>query len=130
MQYLDLIKEFALKPIKNDKQLEKATIILDGLFMKGSNRSIDEQNYMDILCLIVEDYEEKHYPMPNVSDKDMLKHLIEAKGVRQVDVANATNISSGTISQILSGKRKISRNHMTKLAKYFNVKPSVFLEDT
>ena len=62
----------------------------------------------------------------DLSDAEMLKHLIEAKNVTQVEVARATGIAESTISELLAGKRKLSRAHIGKLAKYFHVSPSLF----
>ena len=82
---------------------------------------------MDVLSDIVERYEDEHLPIPDVSASDMLRHLIEAKGVAQHTVAAATGISNSTISALLSGKREMTRKHLEKLGTYFCVDPAVFL---
>jgi HTH-type transcriptional regulator/antitoxin HigA len=64
--------------------------------------------------------------MPVVSDANMLRHLIEAKGVTQAETASAAGIAISTISEVLSGRRKLTRAHIGKLAQYFNVEPNVF----
>ena len=64
--------------------------------------------------------------MAPVSDAEMLRHLIEAKGVSQTEVADATGIAVSTISEVLQGKRTLNRGHIGKLAKYFSVPPDVF----
>jgi HTH-type transcriptional regulator/antitoxin HigA len=56
----------------------------------------------------------------------MLAHLIEAKGVRQADVARGTGIAISTVSEVLAGKRQLSRRHIEKLATYFHVGASAF----
>ena len=67
--------------------------------------------------------------MPPVSDAQMLRHLIEAKGVAQVQVARATGIAESTISAVLAGNRRLNRNHIEKLASYFHVGASAFLPE-
>ena len=64
--------------------------------------------------------------MPPVSDAEMLRHLVEAKGITQTEVSRATGIADSTISEVLKGKRSLNRSHIGKLAKYFNVSPDVF----
>ena len=57
------------------------------------------------------------------------RHLIEAKGVSQTDVAQATGLVGSTISEVFTGKRQLSRSHIGKLARYVNVDPGVFALD-
>ena len=64
--------------------------------------------------------------MAPVSDAEMLRHLIEAKGVSQTEISAATGIADSTISEVLKGKRSLNRSHIGKLARYFNVSPDVF----
>ena len=64
--------------------------------------------------------------MAPVSDAEMLRHLIEAKGVSQTEISSATGIADSTISEILKGRRSLNRSHIGKLARYFNVSPDVF----
>ena len=67
--------------------------------------------------------------MEEVSDADVLEHLIEAKGVTQAEVARRAGIAISTISEVLSGKRSLNRVHIGKLAHYFSVDPGVFSFD-
>ena len=64
--------------------------------------------------------------MPPVSDAELLRHLVEAKGVSQTEVSRATGIADSTISEVLAGKRSLNRAHIGKLATYFKVSPDVF----
>jgi len=75
---------------------------------------------------LIERYESEAHPMAPVSDAEMLRHLIEAKGVLQTVVSKATGITDSTISEALSGKRALNRGHIGKLARYFGVSPDVF----
>ena len=59
----------------------------------------------------------------------MLRHLIEAKGVTQAQVAKDCRIAESTISEVLKGVRKLNRNHIAKLSAYFHVGPGVFFDD-
>ena len=86
----------------------------------------EEQDYLDVLADQVEKYETGRHPLPAVSEADMLRHLIEARGLTQLRLAADTGIAEFTISNILSGKRGMSRKHIEALAGYFKVSPAVF----
>ncbi len=99
----------------------------DQSLLDKDQRDADEEDYLDVLGDLVEKYETSAHPIPPVSDADMLRHLIEAKGVTQAEVAEETGISRSTISEILSGKRTLNRRHIDALAGFFHVSPAVFL---
>jgi HTH-type transcriptional regulator / antitoxin HigA len=124
--YLELVQEFPLRPIRSDSKLDRAIAMIDRLSDRES-LAPEEDDYMDVLCGLVERYETENDPEPTVSAADMLRHLIEAKGVNQAKVAEATGINESTISEILTGKREVSRKVMRAFADYFQVDPYIFI---
>ena len=74
---------------------------------------------------LVASYEDDHHAIEPASDADMLRHLMEAKGVTQNQLSQGTEIAKSTISELLSGKKPFSRQIIRKLANYFNVAVSV-----
>jgi HTH-type transcriptional regulator / antitoxin HigA len=125
-RYLEWIRRFPLRPIRSDRELKHALAVIDQL-LDQARLAGEERDYLDVLSTLVENYEGQHRPMPPVSDAEMLRHLVEAKNVTQVQVARATGIAESTISAVLAGNRRLSRNHIEKLARYFHVGPSAFL---
>ncbi len=63
--------------------------------------------------------------MEPASDADMLRHLLDAKGVSQAHLHRETGIAKSSISEVLAGKKPLSRAMMRKLADYFHVDVSV-----
>ncbi len=124
-KYLDLVRQFPLRPIRSERELDRAAKVIDSLIDRPSLNA-DERDYLNVLSDLVEAYEEKRYPMPKVSDARVLRHLIEARGVSQTEVAKATGIANSTISAVLKGVRQLTRDHIGHLAKYFHVDPGVF----
>lgn len=125
-RYLEWIRAFPLRPIRSDRELGAALAVIDRL-LDQKRLLRKEQDYLDVLGSLVEHYEKEQHPMPRVSDAEMLRHLIEAKGVAQVQVARATGIAESTISAVLAGHRRLSRGHIEKLARYFHVGAEAFM---
>jgi HTH-type transcriptional regulator / antitoxin HigA len=123
--YLELVRKFPLRPLRSDEELSLAIKVIDSLIIRG-DLDCGELDYLDILTDIVERYEAEEHPMPPVSDADMLRHLIEARGISQSKLADDVRISMSTISEVLNGKRQLNRNHISALSKYFGVPSSVF----
>jgi HTH-type transcriptional regulator/antitoxin HigA len=126
---LALIRRFPLRPITSEAELDRATAVMNSLL----DRDLDpaEDDYLDVLSDLIERYEDKHHPIPtdDLTDAEMLEHLIEAKGVTQVQAARGAGIAESTISEVLAGKRQLTRSQIQKLAAYFHVSPAVFLPE-
>ena len=124
-RYLDLVRQFPLRPIRSDLELDEAVKIIDSLLSRPSLIP-EEEDYLVVLGDLVKRYESDTHPIAPVSDSEMLSHLIEAKGVSQTEISETTGIAVSTISEILAGKRSLNRSHIGKLARYFKVSPEVF----
>jgi len=127
-RYLDLVEAYPLRPIRSERELSKAIKVVDSLLDRDTLNAAEE-DYLDVLSDLVERYESESQPIDPVSDALMLAHLIEAKDVAQSAVAKATGIVNSTISEVLSGKRTLTRGQIGKLAKFFQVPPGVFAFD-
>ncbi len=122
---MTLVSEFPLRPLRSDDDLHCAIKMIDSLLVRG-DLDPGEQDYLDILTDIVERYETVEHPMPTVSDAAMLRHLIEARGVTQSQLASDVKIPMSTISEVLNGKRRLNRTHIAALSRYFGISSAVF----
>jgi HTH-type transcriptional regulator/antitoxin HigA len=123
--YLELVLRFPLRPVRSEKELSAAVKMVDSL-LDRKDLAAEEEDYLEVLGDLIELYESEAHPIAPVSDMEMLRHLIEAKGVSQAAVSKATGIVDSTISEVLKGKRSLNRGHIGKLARYFRVSPGVF----
>lgn len=124
-RYLALVRQFPLRPIRSERELDAAIEMMNSLIDQDS-RNDAEEDYLDVLSDLVKRYESEEHPMPTVGDSDLLRHLIEAREVSQAVVAAATGMAESTISEVLAGKRGLNRTHIGLLARYFNISPAAF----
>ena len=122
--YLELVLAFPLASIKSDEHLAEAQKVMDRL-LAGGELGDGEEMYLDALSDLVAAYEDAHHAIEPASDADMLRHLMEAKGVTQAQVSRETALAKSTISEVLAGRRPFSRQMIRKLADYFRVDVSV-----
>lgn len=122
--YLECVVAFPLTTLSSDDHLEAAQKVMDRLLAQGK-LDRGQQSYLDALSDLVASYEDQHFPIEPASDADMLRHLLDAKGVSQADLHRQTGISKSSISEVLSGKKPLSRPMIRKLADYFGVDISV-----
>src|SRR3954464_2503561 len=84
--YLALIARFRLRPIRTEEELDSAIQMLDSL-LDRDDLTADETDYLDVLGDLIEAYEREEHPIAPVSDAEMLRHLLEARGVTQAELA-------------------------------------------
>lgn len=122
--YMELVMDFPLASIKSDEHLAEAQRVMDGLLARGTLDE-GEETYLDALSDLVGSYEDEHHAIEPASDADMLRHLMDAKGVSQIQLSRDTGLPKSTISEVLAGKKPLSRQMIRKLADYFLVDVSV-----
>ncbi len=122
--YLKLVMAFPLASIKSTAQLCEAQKVMDRLLASGELNS-GEEMYLEALSDLVASYEDEHHAIEPASDADMLRHLMEAKAVSQARLSRDTAVPKSTISEVLAGKKRFSRQLIRKFADYFEVDASV-----
>ena len=122
--YFRLVTEFPLVSIKSEKQFRAAQAMIDRLLVKGKLDS-GEEAYLEALSDLLAAYEDVHYPIAPANDAEMLKFLMDAKGVDKVALQRQTGVPGPTITEILAGKKALSRSLVQILSDYFQVNPSV-----
>ena len=127
--YMELIARFPLRPLRSDRDLERAAGIANALAIR-EDLTQGETDYLDVLTDMIEKYEAIHYPVQDVSGVELLRFLLGEQGKSQAEVARELGMSPSTISEILSGKRDFGRKYIEAFARYFAVAPSAFLSKT
>lgn len=97
-------------------------VLLDEI---GDNENHPLADVLDYLADQVAAYEDVHHPIQESEPKEVLRLLMDEHGLKQEDLADCAPQSR--ISDILSGRRGISKEIAKKLAKRFNVSAAVFL---
>jgi HTH-type transcriptional regulator / antitoxin HigA len=87
-KYLELIRAFPLRPIRSEKELERAEAVLHRL-SDARSLSAPEQDYLEILGNVIDEYESKALPIEPLPPHQMLAISIESKGVTQTEVSRA-----------------------------------------
>ncbi len=127
-RYWELVRQFPLRPLHSKRMLDQAMKISGHLATYDEGTlSQGEQDYLDTLTVLIEDYQRRHpAELPKVTPLAMLKHLLEQHDMNITDLGSVVG-SQSNASLILSGKRAISKRVMGLLSERFGVAPSVFL---
>ncbi len=122
--YLELVMAFHLASIKSDAHLAEAQTVMDRLLAKGQLND-GEEMYLNALSDLVATYEDAYHSIEPAPDADMLRHLLDTKGISQAQLSKDTGLPKSSISEVLSGKKPFTRPMIQKLAVYFEVDASV-----
>lgn len=124
--YKRLLTEVMPIPIETEEDNERMLAAVDQLMGKGENLSAEEGALLRLLSTLIEDFETKFYQPEDATPLEVLRHLMEERGLKQSDLWELFG-SKGIASEVLSGKRGISKAQAKKLAEYFHVPVSLFI---
>lgn len=87
--------------------------------------SEEEGRLLELLSILIEEYENRAHPLPKAKPHKMLAHLLKERDMKPSDLW--TVLPKSRVSEILNGKRSISKAQARELAKLLRVPIDVFV---
>ena len=112
--------------IESEKENERMIAELERLDTQDRPLTREEEKLAELMTVLVQQFEEKHYPLGHCTPVEALRVLMEDRGLRQTDLISVFG-SSSVASDVLNGKRSISKAHARKLAEFLHVPVSLFI---
>lgn len=111
--------------IRDEQQYDQAIETLDELLdIVTDDETHPLYELLDTLSALVEQYEETHYPAPDVRGVEVLKYLMQEHALAPIDLADIDD--PAIISEILAGRRELNVNQIRALSKHFGISPATF----
>lgn len=127
--YETLLQQFVPRPISSQRAYQRTLNQIDGLIRKAK-RTRAEDDLLELLATLVEQYEiRRGYTVPQLSPRDRLAGLIEARELTQTELSKMSQVPRTSINEILAGRRDISNTNAVRLAKYFGVPAEEFISE-
>jgi HTH-type transcriptional regulator/antitoxin HigA len=111
--------------IHADEECERLTNELERLD-ESERLSREESELAELLTVLIDEYEERRYPIQKASPRRTLHHLMEARSLKQKDLWKVFR-SKGITSEVFHGKRSISKAQARRLAEFFHVSVDLFI---
>ena len=125
-KYNELLVKYQPKLIKTEEDNEKALAIVEEL-MHRPNRSLEENELYELLITLIEKFEQEYYnPSKVTTPHSLLLFLMEQRDIKQSDLIGIIG-SKGVISEVVNGKREISKAQAKALGDYFHVDAGLFI---
>ena len=123
--YAKLLAKSLPRPIRTDEEHQRLTALLLELDERD-DRTPEEDALAEVVTLLIEDFEDRRYPMPRVSPRESLKALMEERGLKHKDIWPVLG-NKGAATEVLGGRRSISKAQAKRLAEFFRVPVDLFL---
>ena len=115
-----------IKVIKTEQDYNQALKRLEIIF----HAEIDspEGDEAEVLSILIEKYEEKHYPIAMPDPIEAIKFKMEQMGMKQKDLAEIVGFTS-RVSEILNRKRKLTLSMIRKLNTALHIPTEVLVQE-
>ena len=125
VEYGELLSRTRPKVIQGEEENEHFIRQLEELVNRGGALNPAEEKLVELLTLLISDFESRNYPIEVSGSLDVIRHLMESNGLRQKDLVDVFGTES-IVSDVLNGKRDLSKDHIKRLSARFGVSPAVF----
>lgn len=125
-EYSTLLSRTLPAVIRSEAENQRYISMLEELDTKGNRMTAAERRMAELLTLLIEDFEEKHYALKASEPVDVLNELMNSNNLKQKDMLDVFSTPS-IVSEVLSGKRQLTTEHIRRLSRRFQVSPEVFI---
>jgi HTH-type transcriptional regulator / antitoxin HigA len=124
-EYARLLSKNLPSVIHSEEQHDALLRQLEKLLEREAELTAAEREFANLLTLLIEDFEDRNYQLPRATPVEMLKFIIDQHGLRQKDLLDVFGTPS-VVSEVLSGKRELNKEHIRRLSDRFAVSPEIF----
>ncbi len=129
--YLKLLDSADVIPkvIETEAEYDRFLVVAEKLMHKRLDRTSEETALLMLVVKLIEDYESIYHNLDDwgkSTPNELLRHIMTASGTRNVDLIGVIG-SSGVVSEVVNGKREISKEQAKSLGKFFQISPGLFI---
>jgi len=126
-RYGRLLARTVPRVIKTEEENERALAIVESLMEKGeANMTPEEDELLELLADLIHNFEEKAYPIPKSEPHQIVAFLLEQRGLAPKDLWPVVG-SKSRVSEILAGKRSMTKEQAKRVAEFFHVGVELFI---
>ena len=114
------------KIIVSEDEYNRTLESIEQMMVRGEELSPEENSLLELLSILVEIYEDSQFPVEPSSPQNILLHLMDARELKQSDLVGVIG-SKGIVSEIVNGKRSISKAQAKALGQFFHASPALFI---
>ncbi|MEG3948149.1 transcriptional regulator [Microcoleus sp. SVA1_A4] len=124
--YTDLLVRYQPKPIATEAENDAAIALACELEHRPA-RSPEEDIFLDLLITLIEKFEAENYPITAGNSASILQHLMDARNLDKSDLIPVLGTET-EVEEIMVNRRAIEIDEARKIADFFQVDLSLFIE--
>lgn len=125
--HLRLANGIVVRAIETEEEYDRMVAAVEHLMDKGEDHlSPEESALLETMAILVQAYDDRQFPLPSVAPNEMLAYLMETSGRTTKELLPVFG-TRGRVSEVLSGKRSISKEQAKKLTSLFKVTVDLFI---
>lgn len=126
LDYAAVLTKYPPKVIHTEAENEYYTSVLYELDERFDSLTEAEKDFAELITLLIEDFEAKHYELPKATPVEALRFLMDQHNLKQKDLLDIFG-SRSVISEVLSGSRELSKEHIRRLTNRFSIPAELLL---
>ncbi len=127
VKYGKLLVKVLPRPITTEREYDQAMKLAGQLMEKAEGKlSPEEGKLLELLGILIEDYDDRRYPIGNHNPVTVLNELMAVRSLTAKDLWPVFG-SKGAASDVLNGRRAVSKSQAKKLAQFFHVTADLFI---
>ena len=125
-KYAGLLAKTLPTIIETEAENDRMLKVAEELMSKGEHLTPEEVELLKLLGHLIQEFEQKFYQPEEATPREVLVELMASNNLKQADIVHIFG-SKGIASEVVNGKREISKANAKALAKFFHVSADVFL---
>lgn len=118
----------SIRTLADEGEYEMALRAVRPYFDEEPDAGTPEAAHFDALCLLIEEYERRHYPIPRAKPVDVLKSVMAANNYTRADLIEIIG-SKARVADLLNGRREMNLDQIRKISRAWHIPPGALVGD-
>jgi HTH-type transcriptional regulator/antitoxin HigA len=118
----------AVRTLADDAEYRLALAAIRPYFEAEPAEGTSEAAHFDALALLIEEYEDRHYPLPKAEPVEVIKAVMAAKNLSRADLVEVLG-SKSRAADLLNGRREINLDQIRKISRAWGISAGALIGD-
>lgn len=118
----------SIRTLANEEEYQAALMAVRPYFEREPDEGTVEAAHFDALAMLIEEYEDRNYPIARATPVDVIKAVMEANSYTRADLIEIIG-SKARVADLLNGRREINLEQIKKISRAWHIPPGALIGD-
>lgn len=118
----------SVRTLADEAEYQEALKAIRPYFDREPDEGTAEAAHFDALMLLIEEYEQRHYPLPRATPIEVLKAVMEANNYTRADLIEVIG-SKSRVADLLNGRREMNLDQIRKISRAWRIPAGALIGD-